>query len=117
MDRISLLSWYLEVFDVFEIHTAEYIQRRLAEIFEECCIFIEIVTGIVTDKSIKVNRDMVPCFAHMVKLVVPHSLSKATVIIGHLVAEIVKYIKLRVNANDELYTKQKDQAMKKVTNP
>lgn len=61
LEKSNLMSGTLGVFELFERHTAEYVQRRLTEIFHEWCISIDKVTAIVTDNDstvMKVNRDM-----------------------------------------------------------
>lgn len=116
LERSKLTSGTLGVFELFERHTAEYVQRRLTEILNEWCISTDKVTAIVTDNDstvMKVNRDMfgekkiIPCFAHTVNLTIENPLTRsetASQIIGKE-REIVKFIKRSVNASDELRKK------------
>ncbi|KAJ0180829.1 hypothetical protein K1T71_002914 [Dendrolimus kikuchii] len=122
LEKSKLRSVSLGVFELFEKHTAEYVQRKLTEIFQEWNISTDKVTAIVTDNDstvMKVNRDMfgekkiIPCFAHTVNLVVTNSLDKsqmASAIINK-VREIVKFMKRSVNASDELRKKQKENSL------
>ncbi|XP_028157050.1 zinc finger BED domain-containing protein 1-like [Ostrinia furnacalis] len=123
LEETKLTSGTLGVFELFERHTAEYVQRRLTEILTEWCISIDKVTAIVTDNDstvMKVNRDMfgekkiIPCFAHTVNLTIDNPLTRsetASQIIGK-VREIVKFIKRSVNASDELRKKQREAGCK-----
>ncbi|XP_011858529.1 PREDICTED: zinc finger BED domain-containing protein 1-like [Vollenhovia emeryi] len=119
LKKSKLMSGTLGVFELFERHTAEYIQNRLSDIFDEWSITTDKVTAVVTDndsKVMKVNRDMfgekkiIPCFAHTLNLVVTNSLDKAKTasMIISKVREIVKFIKRSVNASDELRKKQRE---------
>ncbi|KAF2880573.1 hypothetical protein ILUMI_25597 [Ignelater luminosus] len=121
--KSKLTSGTLGVFELFERHTAEYVQRRLTEIITDWCVSTDKVTAVVTDNDstvMKVNRDMfgekkvIPCFAHTVKLTIDNPLTRsetASQIIGK-VREIVKFIKRSVNASDELRKKQRDAGLK-----
>lgn len=121
LENSKLKSGSLGVFELFERHTAEYVQRRLYDIFNEWNISIDKVTAIVTDSTVmKVNREMfgekkiIPCFAHTVNLIVTNSLdkSKVSTLIISKVRKIVKFVKRSVNASDELRKKQKEKGLK-----
>lgn len=61
LENSKLMSGTLGVFELFERHTAEYVQRRLTEIFTEWCVSTDKVTAVVTDNDstvMKVNRDL-----------------------------------------------------------
>ncbi|KAF2886886.1 hypothetical protein ILUMI_19289 [Ignelater luminosus] len=123
LEKSKLTSGTLGVFELFERHTAEYVQRRLTEIFTDWCVSTDKVTAVVTDNDstvMKVNRDMfgekkiIACFAHTVNLTIDNPLTRsetASQIIGK-VREIVKFIKRSVNASDELRKKQRDAGLK-----
>ncbi|KAF2886708.1 hypothetical protein ILUMI_19465 [Ignelater luminosus] len=102
--KSKLTSGTLGVFELFERHTAEYVQRRLTEIFTDWCVSTDKVTAVVTDNDstvMKVNRDM---FGEKKNNTLLRSYSK--------VREIVKLIKRSVNASDGLRKKQRDAGLK-----
>lgn len=103
LENSKLMSGSLGVFELFEKHTAEYVQKRLTYILQEWNVSIDKVTAIVTDNDstvMKVNREMfgekkiIPCFAHTVNLVVTNSLDKSKVASAIIskVREIVKIL-------------------------
>ncbi|XP_014298152.1 zinc finger BED domain-containing protein 4-like [Microplitis demolitor] len=123
LENSKLTSGSLGVFELLDKHTAEYVQKRLTDIFQQWNISIDKVTAVVTDNDsmvMKVNKDMfgekkiIPCFSHTVNLVVMNSLDKSKVAstIISKEREIVKFIKRSVNASDELRKKQRENETK-----
>lgn len=49
LEGLKLKSDTLEVFELSERHSAEYVQRRLTEILNEWCVSTDKVTAVVTD--------------------------------------------------------------------
>ncbi|CAG4927882.1 unnamed protein product [Colias eurytheme] len=101
-EGLKLKSGTLGVFELFERHTAEYVQRRrLTEILNEWCVSTDKVTAVVTDNDMN--------------LAIDNPLTKTAETASQIIGkerEIVKFIKRSVNASDELRKKQRDDGLK-----
>ncbi|CAG9840691.1 unnamed protein product [Diabrotica balteata] len=112
----KITSVAIDVQELSERHTSDYISTQLPEILNRWKIDFEKVEAVVTDggtNMLKAISDSfgkikhVPCFAHLVILVVEHSLdNEETKPLLNKVQSIVKWAKNSVIVSDELRKRQ-----------
>ncbi|CAG9827342.1 unnamed protein product [Diabrotica balteata] len=112
----KLTSVSIDLSELSERHTSDYISTQLLEILNRWNIDLEKVEAVVTDggtNMLKAISDSflkikhVPCFAHLVNLVVEHSLeNEETKSLLNKVRSIVKWAKNSVIVSDELRKRQ-----------